>query len=687
MNGINVIGYFHSSVGLGFTARSFRDVLRSIDIPVCSISIRREMICDLADDAEDLRKANPEHDTNLIIVSPASLKRLIRTDAPEILKNRRNIFLHFWETNELPAEFVPALSAMDDIWTCTGFVAETVRKHIGIPVSSIPHLIHTPPPPKPEDLEPFRFNDRFAFLFVFDFLSGIQRKNPLAAVEAFKLAFPTPSTNGPILVLKSAHGEKLVTDLTLLDLAIEGRPDIIHLKKVLPYPEKCALMARADTYVSLHRAEGLGLTILEAMSIGKPCIVTNYSGSTDFATPDNAYLCPYEMVKVGHRSVHYDARAVWAEPDVREAARLMQHVFYSQEEAIEKGRLAKQKVTEGYSAEAAGRAIQRFFEESPRRDNPGCELIAPRTDANQQLKEAAKLERKADKAFRRFFRRAHERINLQFRRHRRAISSALKIQKENKLEIQTQIRELRAIVYRLQTINELLLAERDQTREPPPESGDSNLEALEALQSLVREIAKLDPIFSVTTITKSQGDLRGFPRAYISCTIDLLRLLGGSTVVEIGCMRRPIDHPVDELDRACCLDGHSTFFWARSGLNVHSVDIDEDAVKVATDATKDFPNAVVSCGDGIEFIRQFEGTIDLLFLDAWDVYPDIPFAEKHLEAWQLAKEKLTPSHIIQIDDTDIANGGKGALLIPELVKNGYEILAQGRQTVAVKLSS
>ena len=86
-------------------------------------------------------------------------------------------------------------------------------------------------------------------------------------------------------------------------------------------------------------------------------------------------------------------------------------------------------------------------------------------------------------------------------------------------------------------------------------------------------------------------------------------------------------------------------------------------------------------GDGIKFLKDFKGTIDLLFLDAWDVHYGSPYAEKHLEAYEVAKDKLSKKHIISIDDTDIANGGKGKLLIPHLLNNNYKLIVSGRQTM------
>ncbi|MEM9480991.1 MAG: glycosyltransferase [Verrucomicrobiota bacterium] len=690
MNGINVIGHFHSSIGLGFTARRFRSVLESIDVPVCSISIRREMICNLSDDAEDIRTAEPKYDTNLLIVAPGMVQKLIRREAPSVFKGRRNILVLFWEMADLPDEAIAALSLMDELWVCTKFVAEAAKKRLKAPISLIPHPLEMPEPPTAEAKAPFDYNGRFMFLYVFDFLSGIERKNPFSAVESFKLAFPEPTEGGPLLILKSSHGNSMLTDAALLDLSIEERPDIIHLKEVLPYEQKNALMARADVYLSLHRAEGLGLTILESMAFGRPCIATSYSGNKDICDESNGYPCAYALTRVGHRSVHYDSRSKWAQPDSREAARLMLRAFYNRDEVEAKGKKAAEDVRVRHSFEATGDAIRSAIENFEKRSSRGneCSMVPHRVFAQERIKQAIELEDKPSWIFRKFFRRAHERIQLQFKHHRRALSSILKLNRETKNELQNQIRELRAQVYRLQRLNDLDFSKRlnlsPASQVPESQSPESELEALKALTG---RFAAKDPIYDELLLSAVQGDSRGLPLAYIQCAIDLLKITGGRTIVEIGCQRRPITHPIEELVRECCADGHSTFFWGRSGLDVHSVDIDPEAVEVARTDTKDFPNVNVTCGDGIQFIKDFDGTIDLLFLDAWDVVPGSPFAEKHLEAWEVAREKLADTHIIQIDDTDVGSGGKGKLLLPVLRKEGYDIFAEGRQTLAIKLAN
>jgi len=192
----------------------------------------------------------------------------------------------------------------------------------------------------------------------------------------------------------------------------------------------------------------------------------------------------------------------------------------------------------------------------------------------------------------------------------------------------------------------------------------------------------VDPLFFGNDITiQQQLNMRGRPRPYILSAIDLVKRIGGKTIVEVGCMRQVLNHPLDQTVPQCCNDGHSTVFWGMSGLDVHSVDINAGAVKIAAATCAAMPNVKVTCGDGIAFLRAFQGTIDLLFLDAWDAIKGLPYAERHLEAFECVRDKLAPSSIILIDDTDMAFGGKGRLAIPAIIRSGYDLLLTGRQTL------
>lgn len=178
---------------------------------------------------------------------------------------------------------------------------------------------------------------------------------------------------------------------------------------------------------------------------------------------------------------------------------------------------------------------------------------------------------------------------------------------------------------------------------------------------------------------------RGKPLPSILSAIELVARLGGRVVAEVGCMRHPLAHPLEEFHPECCNDGHSTAYWAAAGLEVYTADIDPASVAAARETCGAMPNVRIECRDGIEFLRTFPRRIDLLYLDAWDAIEGTPYAERHLEAFEAAREKMAPRSIVLVDDTDVAWGGKGRLAIPAIIRAGYEPVVHGRQTMLLRV--
>lgn len=193
--------------------------------------------------------------------------------------------------------------------------------------------------------------------------------------------------------------------------------------------------------------------------------------------------------------------------------------------------------------------------------------------------------------------------------------------------------------------------------------------------------------------------IRKRPYSFLTKALSLAK--ESPVIVEIGSMRQPCNHDLDVFDQECCNDGHSSLILARGAGELHTVDIDPYTSNLTSNELKKFgldKQATVYNGDGMLLLRQFQKSIDLLYLDAWDV--ELPLhAEMHLEAFELAESKLATNAIILIDDTDVGYseekgyhndeeslGGKGRLLIPFLLsKKNYEMIFKGRQTCFRKL--
>ena len=193
---------------------------------------------------------------------------------------------------------------------------------------------------------------------------------------------------------------------------------------------------------------------------------------------------------------------------------------------------------------------------------------------------------------------------------------------------------------------------------------------------------------------------RDYPYNFIKKTIEIFNKRNGKIIVEIGSARMNLNHPLDEYHHDCCCDGHSSAHWALTKKEFYSVDIDPNSINTTKNIVWEkfkCKNAQIIQQDGLEFLKNFNKIIDLLFLDAWDV-EGTDYAEKHLEAYLIAKKNLNDSSLILIDDTDVywdfnkkelffsndGLSGKGKLVIPEAQKDGYNIIFNGRQTLLAK---
>lgn len=226
----------------------------------------------------------------------------------------------------------------------------------------------------------------------------------------------------------------------------------------------------------------------------------------------------------------------------------------------------------------------------------------------------------------------------------------------------------------------------DSTPSPPqPAERPSDALGAAVAEVVARHFAgRKIPIFHKVSLTPDeQIRIRDKPRPYLLATAEILELLGARTILEVGSMRSPLGHPIEAFDPVCCNDGHSTVMWCHhTSCDVFTVDVNPACrVAIAASCAPYAARVRAHTGDGIAYLEAFEGSVDLLFLDAWDVAPGRPYAERHLAAWEAIRERLAPRHLVLIDDTDIAGGGKGRLLMPALERRGYRRLIFGRQAL------
>ena len=352
--GVNLVGYLSSRRGVGEAARQILAALEDNDVPVATIDAPTTPD-EITAALEELDEDDYPYDFNLICVNADMLPAVATALGRPFVDRRHSVGVWFWETSDFPERWIPSFDYVNEVWVATEHIADALRDISSTAVQTI-RLPVQPVPAADLSRDQLGMPEGFCFLFVFDYRSVFARKNPLGLVEAFCRAFEPGS--GPSLVIKSICGDEFPEQRQMLAKAISERPDIHLIEDRVPIEEKNAMMASCDCYVSLHRSEGFGLTMAEAMYVGRPVIATAYSGNLDFMTEQNSYLVPHGMTEIGPGSDPYPPNGRWADPDLDSAAQLMRQVLENPEGAMLRGRRAAIDIRRTHSPAAAAEQIK-----------------------------------------------------------------------------------------------------------------------------------------------------------------------------------------------------------------------------------------------------------------------------------------------------------------------------------------
>ena len=321
-SGLNVVGYHAYDFSLGDVVRRLTTALGDAGIPNAPINHNRTGSPQIVPNTAFANEAR--FATNLVVVNADQFGFLASDYGDTLLKGRRTIGYWFWELETVPAAMIEAIRYVDEIWTGSIFVANAFANVTDKPVSCVPIPV---PEPTVSDRSRADFalpHDRFVFLVTFDHFSVTERKNPFAAIEAFRQAFAPDE--GPLLVVKTMNGDIRWQNHERVLRAAAGRPDIRVIDEHLDRADQMALLAHADCLVSLHRSEGLGLHCAEAMWLSTPVIASRYSGNLDFMDDSCSILIDVTMVPVANGEGVYPSTSTWAEPDVGQAAEWMRRL-------------------------------------------------------------------------------------------------------------------------------------------------------------------------------------------------------------------------------------------------------------------------------------------------------------------------------------------------------------------------
>jgi glycosyltransferase involved in cell wall biosynthesis len=362
--GVNLVGYLRAELGVAEVARQLIGALDTQGVPLLPIGIEADTSRQGHDFAQVEQFANP-FAVNLLCVNADQTPRIAEEAGRAFFAGRYTIGLWWWEVSDFPEYFRSAFAAVDEVWAGSAFVADTLRAVSPRPVVQIPMPVTLPPGVAP-DRARFGFGDDVTFLYVFDYNSIVERKNPLGLVEAYLRAFPAEVggtvPSGTRLVLKCINNARHPEAHARVLEAAAGREDIQVIDAYLSAGEKDALLASCDCYVSLHRSEGFGLTCAEAMLLGKPVIATGYSGAADFMDPGHSLPVGWTLMPIGPGNEPYPADGEWADPDLDEAAAHMRAVAQDPALRRELGERARAFIEREHSPQAAGAAIRARLE-------------------------------------------------------------------------------------------------------------------------------------------------------------------------------------------------------------------------------------------------------------------------------------------------------------------------------------
>jgi glycosyltransferase involved in cell wall biosynthesis len=330
--GINSIGFFKENIGFSHHVRYFTRSLLRTKIPFSCKHFEFKKGDHINFEFNDYISDQLPFNVNVFSFSaPYCIE--YQKKFPRDFYGRYNIGYGAWGYDKYPLNWLHQCDFLDEIWAISDFNQQVFSRYFSIPVVKIPLPVDF----DVNSVSLFTrkyFNlpeNKFLFLFSYDSGSDLSgRKNPIAVIKAFEKAFPANKKEAALVIKIAGRGSaddlnatKQIKQLTDL---YRNRDDIIFIDKILSDREMKGLIHCIDVYVSLHRCEGFGLGMAEAMKLGKPVIATNYSGNLEFMKYNNSCLVDYTLVPA-HGFEDLISGHHWAEPNIEHAAYFMKKLF------------------------------------------------------------------------------------------------------------------------------------------------------------------------------------------------------------------------------------------------------------------------------------------------------------------------------------------------------------------------
>jgi glycosyltransferase involved in cell wall biosynthesis len=334
---VRILGFFSQTFGLAEASRRTLKTIQCSKINVSATQIPysgKHQNCEAKISCDKSLPKN-ENEIRLFHFNGDHLERLISDWGSSILDCKYKIGFWHWELPDFPEDYLQWFDLVDEVWVPSKFVFDSIAPKSSKPVQIIPlaldEQIIVPPS---SDRKSFSIPDnKVVFLITFDFYSIIERKNPIAGIKAFaKLLEENIYNNDVHLVVKVSNHHADPTGYKFLEnaLSLINSENFSLINRVLPRIDMLQLMNSCDSLISLHRSEGFGLHLAEAMAMGKAVVATNWSGNTDFMNSTNSYPVEFKLVEIEEGYGPYRKGNVWAEPNLNHAVESLKQVIENQ---------------------------------------------------------------------------------------------------------------------------------------------------------------------------------------------------------------------------------------------------------------------------------------------------------------------------------------------------------------------
>lgn len=352
--GFNLIGYVFAELGVGEAARTMARAASAVKIPYSLYDVGFQSENRQSDRSAENAAVDKTFNIDVLYVNADqtanTLRHLAKNRWPH--SNYRIGFWH-WEQPRLPEKYWNGFEGLDEVWVPTTFVQEAVSAVSPLPVFKVPHAVDFSVDNRWGRRHFGIPENKFAVLVMYDFDSYRFRKNPEAAIAAYKLA--ARERHDTTLVIKTVNAAKYADDYAALKAEVADLNSVVFIDEFYTREQIYALEANCDCMLSLHRAEGFGFGPAEMMFLGKPVIATGWSGNMDFMTPQNSFPVQYELRPLAEQLGAYAAGLDWAEADIEHAAHCLRKLLEQDDVVREIGKRARYTMRTNYSPEVIGR--------------------------------------------------------------------------------------------------------------------------------------------------------------------------------------------------------------------------------------------------------------------------------------------------------------------------------------------